>query len=104
MLIMGSCRNTTPAVKAALDNFRDVYRRLASKFPSSHISYHYASKKADAQVHPNLEAEELRESARSLFSEAEIDVEFLGARRLLELARRRPKHRTNYALARVSAP
>lgn len=89
------------AVKNVLNNFRSTYRGLASRFPSLHIHYHYASKKADTHVHPNLQAkaDELKEIANSLFTDAEIIVEFLGARRLLELARRRPK--TTYEL-RVS--
>lgn len=89
------------AVKAALDNFRKTYRGLASRFPSLHIHYYYASKKADAGVHKNLQlkADELKSTANDLFSDAEVSVEFLGARRLLELARRRPK--TTYEL-RVS--
>lgn len=46
-----------------------------------------------------LKADELKETAQALFQDAEVTVEFLGARRLLELARRRPK--TTYEL-RVS--
>lgn len=89
------------AVKAALDNFRLVYRKLASRFPSLRIFYYYASKKADAHVHDNLQikANELKQAAKDLFQDADVQVEFLGARRLLELARRRPK--TTYEL-RVS--
>jgi hypothetical protein len=88
-------------VKAAVDNFREVYRGLASRFPTLSIRYYYASKKADAHVHDNLvlKANELKEAAEALFQDAEVTVEFLGARRLLELARRRPK--TTYEL-RVS--
>lgn len=89
------------AVKAAIDSFRSVYRSLASRFPSLLIRYYYASKKADAHVHENLQlkAQELKNVAEELFQGAEVSVEFLGARRLLELARRRPK--TTYEL-RVS--
>jgi len=89
------------AVKASMDNFRVAYRSLASRFPSLKICYYYASKKADAHVHANLElkANELRQAATDLFRDAEVTVEFLGARRLLDLARRRPK--TTYEL-RVS--
>ena len=89
------------AVKASLDNFRRTYRALASRFPTLHINYHYASKKADAEVHANLEikANELKQVALELFPDAHVNVEFLGAKRLLELARQRPK--TTYEL-RVS--
>lgn len=89
------------AVKAAVDNFRAAYRSLASRFPNLRICYYYASKKADAHIHDNLrlKADELKQVAEELFQGAEVSVEFLGARKLLELARRRPK--TTYEL-RVS--
>lgn len=89
------------AVKGVLDNFRIAYRKLAARFPTLKLHYHYASKKADAHVHQNLQlkAEELKRVAQELFPDSEISVEFLGARKLLELARRRPK--TTYEL-RVS--
>lgn len=89
------------AVKAVANDFRSVYRSLASRFPKLKIFYYYASKKADNHVHQNLETKacELKENARNLFDDAEISFEFLGARKLLELARRKPK--TTYDL-RVS--
>ena len=81
------------ALKGVLDNFRFAYRGLAARFPTLKISYHYACKRADADIHPNLKlkANELKGIARDLFPDAEVEMEFLGARRLLELARRRPK-------------
>jgi hypothetical protein len=89
------------AIKSVLDNFRQVYRGLAARFPAVKICYHYASKRADLDIHDNLQlkAEELRQTALELFPDSEVAMEFLGARRLLELARRRPK--TTYEL-RVS--
>ena len=80
------------AVKANLDNFRQTYRKLASKFPSLLIRYHYASKRADAAIHKNLQqkADELKTVVSKLFPDADVRFEFLGARRLLELARMRP--------------
>ena len=86
------------AVKASLDNFRQTYLGLAAKFPSLKIRYYYASKSAAADIHANLKkkGEELEGVARTLFSEADVVMEFLGARRLLELARTRPE--TTYTL------
>lgn len=85
--------NYNDAVKSAIDGFRQVYRSLASRFPGLVISYYYASKKADIHIHENLtlKATELRDAANSLFADAIVQTEFLGARRLLDLARRRPK-------------
>lgn len=87
-----------PALKSVLDNFRQTYRKLASKFPTFTLHYYYASKRADTAIHANVQAkaDELKSVAEELFADAEISVEFLGARRLLELARRRPK--TTYEL------
>ena len=86
------------AVKASLDNFRQTYLALAAKFPSLKIRYYYASKSAAPDIHANLKTkgEELEGVAKSLFSEADVAMEFLGARRLLELARTRPE--TTYTL------
>ena len=90
-----------PEVKAVLDNFRQTYRDLAATFPQLSIRYHYAAKRADSRIHPNLrrKAAELEKTARALFSDATVTVDFLGARQLLELAWKRPK--TTYDL-RVS--
>ena len=81
------------SVKEVIGAFCKVYRDLASKFPDLKICYHYAAKAAGTFVHPNLQrkAEELKNSAKELFSEVEVEVQFLGARQLLDLARRRPK-------------
>lgn len=81
------------SVKATLDGFRQTYLGLASKFPDLKIRYYYASKSATANVHPNLERkrDELVDIAKDLFTDADIAMEFVGARRLLELARTRPE-------------
>ena len=80
-------------VKAVFDNFRQAYRALASTFPNLTIHYHYASRVADLHIHDNLDrkAEELVGVAQGLFPDASVEFNFLGARRLLELARRRPR-------------
>ncbi len=81
------------SVKAALDCFRRTYLELASKFPSLKIRYYYASKSASTNIHDNLETkgDELVDLAKALFPDADIAMEFLGARRLLELARTLPQ-------------
>ena len=86
------------AVKATLDNFRQTYRNLAAKFPPLKLRYYYASKSAATAIHLNLKkkAAELEEVANSLFPEADVAMEFLGAQQLLELARKRPE--TTYTL------
>lgn len=81
------------SVKAAFDNFRRVYRAVVGAFPNLEIHYHYASRNADTRIHDNLKrkAEELKEVAQDLFADADVEFHFLGARRLLELARKRPR-------------
>lgn len=81
------------AVKAVMDSFRSVYRSLAARFPTVGIHYHYACKRAGADIHDNLQqkAKELRQVAHELFPDAAVEMEFMGAQRLLELAPRRPK-------------
>ena len=78
------------SVKAILDHFRKTYRDLASRLiPHLKIRYYYVSKNAGADIHTNLEKkrQELIEAAQELFHDAEIAMEFLGARHLLDLAR-----------------
>ncbi len=79
------------SVKATLDGFRQAYLDLASKFPDLTIRYYYASRSAADTIHPNLQRkrDELVGIVRELFPNANVTMEFLGARRLLELARTR---------------
>lgn len=74
-----------------IKKFRDVYEKLAARFPSLTITYYYATK--GDQPHPNVErkAEKIKQSIKELFSSAKCNFEFVGAGRLLELARRSPK-------------
>lgn len=77
-------------VRASVGNFRRIHADLASKFPTLRFRYVYATKGAD--VHPNVQrkAEILGEKLQGLFSHAEFSFEFLGASKLLALARREP--------------
>ena len=86
------------SVLSVMDDFRGAYRKLASQFPRLNIVYYFAAKRADSSIHPNLtrKANELRETVKDLFPEANTEVQFLDARRLVELARSRP--RTTYPL------
>ena len=75
-----------------MDNFRQVNRGLASKFPKLRIHYYYATKRAGTSIHDNLKskAEELQEATRELFTNACVDFSFIGAVDLLEMARKQP--------------
>ncbi|MCV2872368.1 AIPR family protein [Defluviimonas sp. WL0050] len=80
-------------VKKIFDRFRSTYRALASRFPILKIFYYYAAKRSDGTVHENIKkkSEELVSVAKEMFAEAEVEVVFIGARYLLDLARKRPK-------------
>jgi AIPR protein len=79
-------------VKEAFDRFRSVYRGLAAKFPELKIVFHYAAQKAGSEIHPNLDAKrnELIDQIRSMFEEASVEFNFLGAKELLAFARKQP--------------
>lgn len=79
-----------PSLIEAVNRFRMTYGTLASKFPKLSLLYYYATK--GDQLHPNVKrkGERLRDTVKHLFSSSEFSIEFLGARNLLDLARRSP--------------
>lgn len=80
----------------SVSRFRDTYQTLASKFPKLHLIYYYATK--GEPVHPNVErkVDRLKGIVKKLFSASEFDFGFVGAKGLLDLARRSPT--TTYEL------
>lgn len=68
--------------------FREQYKRIISKFPELHISYYYCTK--GIEIHPNTQRKEelLKNTIKSLFSDAEFSFDFITAQRLLELSRK----------------
>lgn len=84
--------------------FRDVYRELAAVFPKLRITYSYATKGVVAELHPKVtkKVEHLDTEVKRLFPKAEFLFNFLGARELLELARRAPK--TTFELRIAEGP
>lgn len=71
-----------------IGNFRSAHDNLATFIPSLKFHYVYASYGAD--VHPNTSGKvnELRSVLNSLFSTCSFDFQFIGARGLLERARK----------------
>jgi hypothetical protein len=84
------------ALLMSVDRFRSTYQALASKFPKLRISYYYATK--GDEVHPNVQRKvsKLETSVKGYFSAAQFEFSFIGAGKLLELARRTPT--TSYEL------
>ena len=85
-----------------IESFRRIYLGLASRFPALVITFIYASQ--GDQIHPEVtrKAAQLRDNVGTMFPNQNIDLQFLGAAELLELARRRPK--TSYDLELVENP
>lgn len=82
--------------------FRTTYESLASKFPNLKFSYYYATKGDEAHPNVNRKVEQLKVLIKQLFSSAQISFEFLGSRKLLELARQAP--RTVYSIDIAESP
>lgn len=78
------------ALLESAKRFRSVYQTMASRFPHLAIKYFYVTK--GDQVHPNVsrKAERIETVVKQHFSAAEFSMTFLGARNLLDLARRTP--------------
>lgn len=79
-------------VRSAIDIFRQLYTKVASRFPRLHFRYIYATRGDSKKVHPNVErkASDLQKIVAELFSSAKFEFSFLGASDLLDLARRQP--------------
>ncbi|WP_321965220.1 AIPR family protein [Paraburkholderia sp. J7] len=86
-------------VRASVGNFRRIYAGLASRFPILRFRYVYATK--GESVHPNVvrKTEILGGKLRGLFSNADFSFDFLGASKLLSLARQEPPAAYNLSLA-----
>ncbi len=80
----------------AVERFRSLYQTLASRFPRLRLAYYYATKGDTA--HPNVQRKvpKIEAVVKRHFSAAQFHFSFLGARDLLELARRLPT--TSYDL------
>ena len=82
--------------------FRNAYELLAARFPSISVNYFYVSK--GVEVHPNVQRKvsRLQSAVKNLFTSSIFNFKFLGARELLELARKSPK--TTYSLVLAENP
>jgi hypothetical protein len=83
----------------ATKRFRDAYQTMASKFRRLRVLYFYATR--GDQVHANVfrKTAKLENVIKQLFSSADFLFTFLGARHLLDLARRTPTTTYNLRLA-----
>lgn len=90
------------SVVRAIENYRDVYKQLASKFPTLKIAFVYASKGNQPSTGVVAKSEKLIAQVTSFFSNAIVKFEFVGASELLSLARRAPQ--TTYTLSLAENP
>ena len=86
-------------LRAIVGRFRDAHQRFAGKLPKLSLHYHYAT--LGEQVHPNIErqVDNLKAVVTGLFSSADFRFDFVGAKDLLQLARRTPMRAHLMALA-----
>ena len=89
------------AVIAAFELFQSTYRGFSSRLPSLRASYAYVT--LGDEPNPNVvrQVEPIRAAVVNHFGGAEVEFAFIGARELLDLARRRP--RTTYELEYTDA-
>jgi len=82
--------------------FREAFQHYASRIPELSIAFYFTS--LGEEVHPSVERQvsSLGESISKLFSSAIFTFDFLDARKLLELYRKRP--RTAYELKLSDSP
>jgi hypothetical protein len=75
---------------SAVQRFRSVYNRVASNFPDISFNFYYAT--LGSEIHPNVKrkTDRLRQTVISHFDNAVFHFSFIGARELLQLARRQP--------------
>lgn len=73
---------------ANIEVFRNQHLNLASKFPVLRFHYMYASK--GIEVHPNVvrKVEMLKAAIKRHFDSAEVNLDFITAQKLIELARK----------------
>ncbi len=84
---------------AIVDKFRDAHQRFTARLPKLTFHYYYAT--LGNEVHPNIkrQVDSLKEVMTGLFSSADFTFDFIGARELLELARREPTRAHTITLA-----
>jgi len=69
--------------------FRNSYLSLASKHPKLNLNYFYASKGNKSEIHSKVknEAKLVKDNTKKYFSGSKINLNFFGAKELLELSR-----------------
>ena len=77
----------------------DIWRQLANRFPTLHVSFLYASKGNKPGDNLLLKVKLLESTVKYYFPSCEFSFTFLGASELLELARQNPQRTYSLPLA-----
>lgn len=77
-------------VLSAFELFKDTYFALITKKPKLSINFHYISKGSD--IHPNVDRQkfDLITDVNERLPNAEVNVKFIGAEKLIQLTQQRP--------------
>ena len=87
---------------AAIQLFHEVYQQLAPSFPTLNVAFYYASKGVSVNDSVQHKVTILETTVTTHFSECHFSLDFLGAAKLLELARRQPQR--TYGLPLAESP
>lgn len=73
-----------------INKFHEVYKSVISSYPDISFNFYYATMADD--IHPNVQrkVERLKQVTLKLFDNAIFNFDFIGARDLLQIARREP--------------
>lgn len=89
-------------LRTIVGQFHDVYKTIISSYPDIHFNFYYATVGDD--VHPSVrrKVDRLRQVVIKHFDNATFNFDFVGARELLQIARREPV--SNFELEFIENP
>ena len=85
-----------------ITRYRATIKQLVTRFPLLRVTYHYVCKGNQPETSAQRKAEKLKQTVRTKFPAAEVEVHFVGAAGLLTLARRSTK--STYVLKLAENP
>ena len=86
-------------LRERVEHFRQTYMTLAGRLPKLRIQFFYATKGSVVNDNVARKVPVLERNVKRLFSDADVEFEFVGAAKILEMARRQPTTTFNLLLA-----
>lgn len=83
----------------AISRFQNLYRSLAPWFPTLRVRFIYASRGDQVHINVKRKVKLLQKTVQNLLPDSEFSFDFLGAPKLLGLARQRPHESYHLKLA-----